>query len=294
MKGVLLAGGTGSRLFPITMGISKQLLPVYDKPLIYYPLSVLMLAGIREILLVTTPHEQDNFRRVLGDGQQLGIELSYATQPKPEGIAQAFVIGKKFIGSSRVALALGDNIFYGHGLQHYLRAATEQKHGATVFGYRVNDPERYGVVVFDKEGRVVGLEEKPQAPCSSIAVTGLYFYDNQIVDIAGALKPSARGEIEITDANRAYLEQGSLHVQRLGRGIAWLDTGTHDALFHASSFIEAIQKRQGLMVACLEEIAFRMGYIGVGQVLSAAQRFTNSPYGEYLVKLCDEIEGDMR
>ena len=291
MKGVLLAGGTGSRLHPITIGTSKQLLPIYDKPLIYYPLSVLMLAGIRDILIITTPHEQENFRRVLGDGCQIGLELSYATQPRPEGIAQAFVIGRDFIGSERVALVLGDNIFYGHGLQDYLREAANQKHGATMFGYPVKDPGRYGVVEFDADGRAVGLEEKPKSPRSSYAVTGLYFYDNQILDIAAALKPSARGELEITDANLAYLNMGLLEVRRLGRGIAWLDTGTHEALFHASAFIEAIQTRQGLVVACIEEIAFQMGYISAEDVLRIARQFTNSPYGNYLVKICDEAHG---
>ena len=285
MKGILLAGGTGSRLHPVTLSVSKQLLPVYDKPLIYYPLSVLMLAGIREILVITTPHDQAGFQQLLGDGCELGLDFSYVSQPRPEGIAQAFLLGADFINGERVALALGDNIFHGHGLQSYLQRAIQQTAGATIFGYPVKDPQRYGVVDFDAEGRAVHLEEKPAQPRSRYAVTGLYFYDHQVVDIAAGLEPSPRGELEITDLNQTYLDRDQLRVERLGRGIAWLDTGTQEALLHASNFIETIQNRQGLMVACIEEIAYRMGYIDAGQLAGLATRMRNSVYGDYLSRL---------
>jgi glucose-1-phosphate thymidylyltransferase len=288
MKGIILAGGTGSRLHPLTRAVSKQLLPVYNKPMVYYPLSTLMLAGIREILVITTPHEQEGFRRVLGDGSELGLRLEYAAQPKPEGIAQAFVIGRPFVGGEGVGLALGDNIFYGAHFSDYLRSATARGRGATVFGYRVRDPERYGVVEFDARGRAVSLEEKPARPKSSYAVTGLYFYDNQVLGIAGGLKPSARGELEITDVNRAYLERGELHVETLPRGVAWLDTGTHEALMQASNYIHAIEERQGLMVACVEEIAFRMGYIDRTRLVSLARAMESSTYGQYLCRLLEQ------
>ncbi|MGH7310552.1 MAG: glucose-1-phosphate thymidylyltransferase RfbA, partial [Candidatus Rokuibacteriota bacterium] len=256
MKGIILAGGSGTRLYPLTLAMSKQLVPVYNKPMIYYPLSSLMLAGIREILVITTPQDQEAFRRLLGDGRHLGLTLDYALQPSPEGLAQAFLIGRTFIGDSAVALALGDNIFYGHGFPEYLRRAAGRPRGATIFGYWVRDPERYGVVEFDAAGRPLDIEEKPAQPRSSWAVTGLYFYDQEVVDIAAGLKPSARGELEITDVNLAYLRAGRLHVDKLGRGIAWLDTGTHETLLQASSFIQTLEDRQGLMVACVEEIAF--------------------------------------
>ena len=287
MKGIVLAGGTGTRLHPLTRAVSKQLLPVYNKPMIYYPLSTLMLAGIRDILIITTPHEQDGFRRVLGDGAEIGLRLEYAAQPKPEGIAQAFVIGRRFVGGDRVALALGDNIFYGAHLSDYLRGAAGRDRGATVFGYQVRDPERYGVVEFDASGRAVSLEEKPSRPKSSYAVTGLYFYDNRVLDIAAALKPSGRGEFEITDVNRSYLERGELVVEKLPRGVAWLDTGTHEALMQASSYIQAIEERQGLMVACLEEIAFRLGYIDAARVRAMAAAMETSAYGQYLCRMLD-------
>ena len=285
MKGIILAGGSGSRLHPVTRGISKQLLPVYSKPMIYYPLSTLMLAGIRDVLIITTPHDQSMFERLLGDGSEIGMSLRYAAQPKPEGLAQAFIIGRDFIGADSVALALGDNIFYGHGLSVYLRAAANRTAGATVFAYRVKDPERYGVVEFGPDGRAVGLEEKPVKPRSSYAVTGLYFYDNQVLDIAAGLKPSARGELEITDVNAAYLRRGQLQVEKLGRGIAWLDTGTHEALLDASTFIRTIEERQGLMVACVEEIAFRMGYITSDDVLRIGRSMKDNSYGQYLLRL---------
>ena len=278
-------------MHPITKSVSKQLLPVYDKPLIYYPLSVLLLAGIRDILIITTPHDQTGFRNLLGDGSQIGINISYASQPRPEGIAQAFLIGAEFISDQPVVLALGDNIFYGHGIQDYLNSAKSLPRGATVFGYRVKDPERYGVVDFDAHGRARHLEEKPANPRSPFAVTGLYFYDSQVVEIARQLQPSKRGELEITDLNSVYLDAGQLHVERLGRGIAWLDTGTHEALLQASNFIEAIQTRQGLMVACLEEIAYRMGYIDLPQITRIAATMKNSPYGDYLRRL-SEITDD--
>jgi glucose-1-phosphate thymidylyltransferase len=288
MRGIILAGGAGSRLHPLTRGVSKQLLPVYNKPMIYYPLSTLMLAGIREVLVITTPHEQDGFRRVLGTGSEIGMRIEYAVQPKPEGIAQAFIIGSAFIGTDRVALALGDNIFYGAHFSDYLRDAAARERAATVFGYQVRDPERYGVVEFDANGRAVSLEEKPPTPKSSYAVTGLYFYDNQVTDIAAKLEPSARGELEITDVNRVYLERGELHVEKLPRGVAWLDTGTHEALIQASNYIHAIEERQGLMVACLEEIALRMGYIDRNQFAVLAAAASSSSYGKYLSRLLEQ------
>ncbi len=288
LKGIILAGGTGSRLHPLTRAVSKQLMPIYNKPMIYYPLSTLMLAGIREILVITTPHEQDGFRRLLGSGSEVGLTISYAAQPSPDGLAQAFIIGRQFIGADRVALALGDNIFYGAHFTDYLRSASERESGATVFGYQVRDPQRYGVVELDKGGRPLSLEEKPKKPKSSLAVTGLYFYDNHVVDIAAALKPSSRGELEITDVNRDYLERGALSVERLGRGIAWLDTGTHESLMQAANYIQAVEDRQGLMVACLEEIAFRLGYINAEDVLRLARPMSSSAYGEYLRRLIDQ------
>ena len=287
MKGIILAGGSGTRLYPLTLAVSKQLVPVYDKPMIYYPLSTLMLAGIRDILIITTPTDQEAFKRLLGDGSQIGLRVHYAVQPSPDGLAQAFVIGRDFIGGDAVALALGDNIFYGHGLSESLRRAAARREGATIFAYWVRDPERYGVVEFDADGRPVGLEEKPAKPRSPYAVTGLYFYDNDVVEIAAGLTPSARGELEITDVNRAYLTAGSLHVERLGRGVAWLDTGTHEALLQASTFIQTIEERQGLMVACLEEIAYKMGYIGTRDVLRIASAMRRNSYGEYLMRLIE-------
>ena len=287
MKGIILAGGSGTRLYPLTMAISKQLVPIYNKPMVYYPLSTLMLAGIREILVITTPQDQDGFRRLLGDGHHLGLSIEYAAQPSPNGLAEAFVIGAPFVGGDAVALALGDNVFYGHGFPELLRHAAARPSGATVFAYWVRDPERYGVVEFDADGRAIGLEEKPVKPRSHYAVTGLYFYDNRIVDIAARLRPSARGELEITDANAAYLALGALHVEKLGRGIAWLDTGTHEALLQASTFIQTIEERQGLMVACVEEIAYKMGYIGAVDVLRIAETMTRNSYGDYLRRLLD-------
>jgi glucose-1-phosphate thymidylyltransferase len=288
MKGIILAGGSGTRLYPITRGVSKQLIPVYDKPMIYYPLSTLMLAGIRDILIITTPHEQDGFQRLLGDGSQFGIALSWASQPRPEGLAQAFVIGRDFVGSDGAALALGDNLFYGAYLAEVLRSAARRERGATVFAYRVRDPQRYGVVEFDAEGKAVGLEEKPSRPRSAWAVTGLYFYDNEVLDIAAALKPSPRGELEITDVNRAYLDKGALHVEALGRGMAWLDTGTHEALLQASTFIQAIEQRQDLKVSCPEEVALNMGYITADDVRRLGQDMDNNEYGQYLLRLVGE------
>ena len=288
MKGIVLAGGAGSRLHPLTLAMSKQLVPVYNKPMIYYPLSTLMLAGIREILVITTPQDRESFRRLLGDGSNLGIRIDYAAQPKPEGLAQAFTIGREFVGTDRVALALGDNVFYGAHFSDYLRSAAAREHGATVFGYQVRDPERYGVVEFDANGRAVSLEEKPARPKSSFAVTGLYFYDNQVLDIAASLRPSARGEYEITDVNQRYLERGELVVEKLARGIAWLDTGTHEALIQASSFIQAIEERQGLMVACLEEIAYRQGFISAADLSELARRMGSSSYGHYLCRILEQ------
>jgi glucose-1-phosphate thymidylyltransferase len=297
MKGIILAGGSGTRLYPLTRAVSKQLVPIYDKPMIYYPLSTLMLAGIRELLVITTPHEQDGFRRLLGDGGEVGLRIEYAAQPQPEGIAQAFLIGDDFVGGDAVALALGDNIFYGHGFSGYLRRAAARAVGATVFGYWVSDPERYGVVEFDPQGRAVGLEEKPARPRSSYAVTGLYFYDNRVLGIARSLRPSARGELEITDVNLAYLEQGQLHVEKLGRGIAWLDTGTHESLLQAANFIQAIEERQGLKVACIEEIALRMGYITPDDARRIAASMASTGYGKYLLRLLDhdawKSDGDL-
>jgi len=288
MKGIILAGGAGRRLHPLTLGVSKQLLPVYDKPMIYYPLSTLMLAGIRDILIITTPHDQEAFRRLFGTGEALGLSIAWAVQPRPEGLAQAFLIGREFIAGDPVALALGDNIYYGHGFPESLRRAASRERGATVFAYHVRDPERYGVVEFDASGRAVSLEEKPAQPRSSYAVTGLYFYDGRVVDVAAALRPSARGELEITDVNLHYLRLGELCVEKLGRGVAWLDTGTHEALAQASNFIQAIEERQGLKVACLEEIALRMGYIGTDDVRRAAAGMRQTGYGRYLLQLLDE------
>ena len=289
LKGIVLAGGSGTRLYPVTRSVSKQLVPVYDKPMIYYPLSTLMLAGIRDILIITTPEDRPSFARLLGDGAWCGLNISYAVQPRPEGLAQAFLIGADVAGDDRVALVLGDNIFYGHGLPEHLHAASAQKSGATVFAYHVKDPERYGVVEFDAKGRAVSLAEKPAKPRSNYAVTGLYFYDNSVLDIAASLKPSPRGELEITDVNKAYLAKGRLHVQKMGRGIAWLDTGTHEALLQAATFIQVIEERQALQVACLEEIAFNLGYIDAKHLRALAEPMKKNEYGRYLLRVAEGI-----
>jgi glucose-1-phosphate thymidylyltransferase len=289
MKGIVLAGGSGTRLYPVTTVVSKQLLPVFDKPMIYYPLSVLMFAGIRDILVITTPQDQPLFQRLLGDGSDLGLKFSYAAQDSPRGLADAFIIGRDFIEADRVALILGDNVFYGHGLAEQLLTARTRESGATVFGYTVDAPQRYGVLELDGEGRALSIEEKPENPKSNIAVTGLYFYDNDVVDIAARIKPSPRGELEITDVNRTYLERGDLFVEVLGRGFAWLDTGTHNSLLEASHFVQILEQRQGLRIACLEEIALRLGYISLEQFHKLALRSAKSSYGEYLISVYDSF-----
>ena len=287
-KGIILAGGSGTRLYPITKGVSKQLLPIYDKPMIYYPISVLMLAGIQDILIITTPEDKESFERLLGDGSQFGVRLQYAIQPSPDGLAQAFIIGEEFIGDSNVCLVLGDNIFYGQGFTPMLKQAVARQKGATVFGYQVKDPERFGVVEFDEHKRAISLEEKPKQPKSNFAVTGLYFYDNDVIQIAKEVKPSDRGELEITTVNQMYLERGDLSVELLGRGFAWLDTGTHASLLEAAQFVETLEKRQGYKVACLEEIAFNQGWLSKEQVLQIGQSMSKNDYGQYLISLVNE------